>query len=173
MAAETEILDLSERGGIPAPRLRAGRRHILETAFGLISSAPEVKYLMSFFVRMRYWPETDSCQVVIQPHYSASDDCEEEVRKEIVIPLSREIRAAIGGRISRKTCAYIAAASETDRDNLTDLFILYFMAGEGAGGPGDRVWGVYQMHLAFRTFAPEMEEIAVNALERCLCVIRD
>jgi hypothetical protein len=29
------------------------------------------------------------------------------------------------------------------------------------------------MNLSLRTFAPEMEEIAVNALERCLSVIRE
>ena len=164
--------DTPEIGGIPAPRVRAGRQHILETAFGLVSSAPEVRYLMSFFVRMRYCPDTDSCQVVIQPHYSPVGEGEEEIRNEIVLPLSRQIRASLGGMISRKTCAYIASTSEKDEDNLADLFILYFFAGVAPGMAGDRIWGVYQMNLAFRTLAPEMEEIAVNALERCLCVIQ-
>ncbi|HMA05889.1 MAG TPA: hypothetical protein VKO45_08185, partial [Methanomicrobiales archaeon] len=164
--------DPPELGGIPAPRVRAGRQHILETAFGLVSSTPEVRYLMSFFVRMRYCPETDSCQVVIQPHYSPAGEYDGEIRNEIVAPLSRQIRASLGGKISRKTCAYIASASAKDEDKLADLFILYFFAGEGPGTPGDHIWGVYQMNLAFRTFAPEMEEIAVNSLERCLCVIQ-
>jgi hypothetical protein len=129
---------------------------------------------MSFIVRMRYCPDTDSCQVVIQPHYSTENEHEEGVRKEIMIPLSLEIRATLGEKVRRKTCAYISASSEMDEDNLADLFILYlFISNEGTGpGNGVSVSGVYQMNLAFRTFAPEMEEIAVNALERCLSLIR-
>jgi hypothetical protein len=172
MAADTDIRKPSGQGGIPAVRLRAGRQHVLETAFGLLASAPMVRYLMSFVVRMRYCPDSDSCQVVIQPHYSAAGDCDEEVRQEILIPLAREIRATLGEKVSRKTCAYISASSALDQDNLADLFILYFFAGEESPGQGPAISGIYQMNLALRTFAPEMEEIAVGALERCLSVFR-
>jgi hypothetical protein len=164
-----------DNGGIPAPRLRAGRQHVLETAFGLISSTPAVSYLMSFIVRMRYCPDTDSCQVVIQPHYSPADENEEEIRQEIVTPLSHEIRATLGEKISRRTCGYISASSSTDEDNLADLFILYFFHSheDVSGREGASISGVYQMNMALRTFAPEMEEIAIDALERCLSVIRE
>jgi len=167
-------MNVPDRGGIPAPRLRAGRQHVLETAFGLLSSSPTTTYLMSFIVRMRYCPDTDSCQVVIQPHYSPADERDEEIRDEIVSPLSREIRATLGEKISRRTCGYITASSSVDQDNLADLFILYFFLSpeEGGGGTAASISGVYQMNMALRTFAPEMEEIAVNALERCLSVIR-
>jgi hypothetical protein len=167
-------MNAPDNGGIPAPRLRAGRQHVLETAFGLLSSTPAVTYLMSFIVRMRYCPDTDSCQVVIQPHYSPADDHDEEIRQEIVTPLSREIRATLGEKVSRRTCAYISASSSVDEDNLADLFILYFFHSHEAGGGGQEatVSGVYQMNMAFRTFAPEMEDIAIDALERCLSVIR-
>jgi hypothetical protein len=179
MAADSDIqhapMNTPDSGGIPATRLRAGRQHVLETAFGLLSSAPTVTYLMSFIVRMRYCPETDSCQVVIQPNYRPADEHDEEIRNEIVTPLSHEIRATLGEKISRKTCGYLSASSIMDDDNLADLFILYFLlsSGEGEGGPGTSVSGVYQMNLDLRTFAPEMEEIAVNALERCLLVIHE
>lgn len=128
---------------------------------------------MSFIVRMRYCPDTDSCQVVIQPHYTPANGHDEETRNEIVTPLSHEIRATIGEKISRKTCGYISASSTMDEDNLADLFILYFFlsGGEGEGPRGASISGVYQMNLALRTFAPEMEEVAVHTLERCLSVI--
>jgi hypothetical protein len=160
--------------GIPVPRFRAGRRHVLETAFDLLSSSPTVKYLMSFIVRMRYCPDTDSCQVVIQPHYSTTEEYEDEVREEVVTPLSREIRATIGEKISRRTCGYISTSSTMDQDNLADLFILYFFlsGGEGKGNGAVSISGLYQMNLALRTFAPEMEEVAISALERCLSIIR-
>ena len=168
-------MNAPDNGGIPVPRLRAGRQHVLETAFGLLSSSPTVTYLMSIIVRMRYCPDTDSCQVVIQPHYSPADEHEEEIRQEIVTPLSHEIRATLGEKISRRTCGYISASSTMDQDNLADLFILYFFHSreDGSGGQGASVSGVYQMNMAFRTFAPEMEDIAINALERCLSVIRE
>ncbi len=165
-------MDRPDEGGISALRFRAGRQHILETASGLLSSTPSVRYLMSFFVRMRYCPDTDTCQVVIQPHYSTDDEQDEDIRNDVIVPLAREIRASIGGKISRRTCTYIAATSAMDADSLADLFILYFFAGEDEGRAGGHIWGVYQMNLAFRTFAPEMEEIAVLALERCLATIR-
>ena len=170
--AETDIRNPSGQGGIPAPRLRAGRQHVLETAFGLLASAPAVRYLMSFIVRMRYCPDSDSCQVVIQPHYSAAGEYDEEVREEILLPLAQTIRATLGAKVSRRTCAYISASSTMDQDNLADLFILYFFAGEESPGQGPAISGIYQMNLALRTFAPEMEEIAVGALERCLSVFR-
>ncbi|HTY52699.1 MAG TPA: hypothetical protein VMB35_05850 [Methanomicrobiales archaeon] len=178
MAADSDLHPASHEspaGAIPGPRFRAGRQHVLETAFGLLSSAPTVQYLMSFIVRMRYCPDSDSCQVVIQPHYRPADDSDEEVRTGIVAPLSREIRATLGANISRKTCSFISASSALDQDNLADLFILYFFYdGQGENGAeGPVVAGVYQMNLALRTFAPEMEEIAVQALERCLLVIRE
>jgi hypothetical protein len=130
---------------------------------------------MAFIVRMRYCPDTDSCQVVIQPNYSPADEHDEEIRNEIVTPLSQEIRATLGEKISRKTCAYLSATSTMDEDNLADLFILYFFmsGGGGEGEPRASVSGVYQMNLSLRTFAPEMEEIAVNALERCLSLIHE
>jgi hypothetical protein len=158
--------------GIPAFRFREGRQHVLETAFGLLSASPTVMYLMSFIVRMRYCPDTDSCQVVIQPHYRTTEGHDEEVRDGIVTPLSREIRATLGERIPRKTCAYLSASSAMDEDNLADLFILYFFTEDETGGPVGSISGVYQMSMALRTFAPEMEEIAVDALERCLSIIR-
>jgi hypothetical protein len=177
MAAETESryasLAATGTGRIPAPRLRAGRQQVLETAFGLLSSSPTVLYLMSFIVRMRYCPDTDTCQVVIQPHYSPADGHDEEIRDEIVTPISREIRATLGEKISRRTCAYLSTTSEMDEDNLADLFILYFFAGDGEPGRGQSVSGVYQMNLPLRTFAPEIEEIAVEAVERCLSVIKE
>jgi hypothetical protein len=179
MAADSDTqyapMNAPDNGGIPAPRLRAGRQHVLETAFGLLASSPTVTYLMSFIVRMRYCPETDSCQVVIQPHYSPADEHHEEIRDEIVTPLSHEIRSTLGENVSRRTCAYISASSSTDQDNLADLFILYFFHshGEDGGGQGASVSGVYQMNMAFRTFAPEMEDIAIDALERCLSIIRE
>ena len=179
MAAESETrfrpMNLPDMGGIPAPRLRAGRQHVLETAFGLLSSSPTVTYLMSLIVRMRYCPDTDSCQVIIQPHYSPADEHDWEIRNEVVKPLSHEIRATLGQKISRRTCAYLSAAATTDEDNLADLFILYFFLsnGDGDNKPRASVSGLYQMNLALRTYAPEMEEIAVNALERCLSVIRE
>jgi hypothetical protein len=174
MAADTDILNTPDQGGIPAPRLRAGRQQVLETAFGLLSSSPAIHYLMSFIVRMRYCPETDSCQVVIQPHYTPADKHDEEIRGEIVGPLSCEIRATLGKQISRRTCAYLSAQSNLDQDNLADLFILYFFLSgeERADRPGSSIWGIYQMNQALRTFAPEVEEIAVAALDRCLSVIR-
>ena len=175
MAADTDTryapIGSPDNGGIPAPRFRAGRQHVLETAFGLLSSSPAVHYLMSFIVRMRYCPDSDSCQVIIQPHYSPADEHDEEVRHEILTPLAHEIRATLGEKISRKTCGYISASSSMDQDNLADLFILYFFL-SNEGGTGTTVSGVYQMNLALRTFAPEMEDIAVDALERCLSVIR-
>ncbi|MDD1665737.1 MAG: hypothetical protein LUQ32_10305 [Methanomicrobiales archaeon] len=177
MAADSDTqyapVNVPDTGGIPAPRLRAGRQHVLETAFGLLSSSPTITYLMSFIVRMRYCPDTDSCQVVIQPHYSPADEHDEEIRNEIISPISQEIRAILGKKISRRTCGYISASSSTDEDNLADLFILYFFFSheEGRGVPGASISGMYQMNMALRTFAPEMEEIAVNALERCLSVI--
>jgi hypothetical protein len=60
-----------------------------------------------------------------------------------------------------------------DEDNLADLFILYFFlsGGERRGLPAISVSGIYQMNLALRTFAPEMEEIANEALEKCLALI--
>jgi hypothetical protein len=179
MAADADTqyapMNVPDNRGIPAPRLRAGRQHVLETAFGLLSSSPMITYLMSFIVRMRYCPDTDSCQVVIQPHYSPADEHDEEIRNEIVTPLSQEIRATLGQKISRRTCGYLSASSTMDEDNLADLFILYFFLShlEGRGGPGASISGMYQMNMALRTFAPEMEEIAVNALERCLSVIRE
>jgi len=179
MAADSDSqyapMKVPGNGGIPAPRLRAARQHVLETAFGLLASTPTVRYLMSLIVRMRYCPDTDSCQVIIQPHYSPADQHDEEIRDEIVTPLSHEIRATLGEKISRRTCGYVSASSSMDEDNLADLFILYFFLSSknGEGEPGVSVSGVYQMNLALRTFAPEMEEIAVNALERCLSVIRE
>jgi hypothetical protein len=175
MAAVTDIMNAPDKGGIPSTRLRSGRQHVLETACGLLASSPVIRYLMSFIVRMRYCPETDSCQVVIQPHYTPADEHDDDIRKEIMTPLSREIRATLGEQISRRTCAYLSAQSTLDQDNLADLFILYFFAnGDGEGSrPGASVWGVYQMNQALRTFAPEMEEVAVAALERCLSVIRN
>ena len=177
MAADADTqyapMKVPDNGGIPAPRLWAGRQHVLETAFGLLSSSPMVTYLMSFIVRMRYCPDTDSCQVVIQPHYSPADEHNEEIRNEIVMPLCHAIRATLGEKISRRTCGYISASSTMDEDNLADLFILYFFLSNGEGAPEASVSGVYQMNIALRTFAPEMEEIALNALERCLSVIRE
>ena len=128
--------------GIPATRLRAGRQHVLETAFGLLSSAPTATYLMSFIVRMRYCPDTDSCQVVIQPNYSPADEHDEEIRNEIVTPLSHEIRATLGEKISRKTCGYLSASSTMDEDNLADLFILYFFLSRGDGEGEPRSFGL-------------------------------
>ena len=179
MAADSDTryapLNIPDNRGIPVPRLRAGRQHVLETAFGLLATSPTVMYLMAFIVRMRYCPDTDSCQVVIQPNYSPADEHDEEIRNEIVTPLSQEIRATLGEKISRKTCAYLSATSTMDEDNLADLFILYFFmsGGGGEGEPRASVSGVYQMNLSLRTFAPEMEEIAVNALERCLSLIHE
>jgi len=181
MAAEIESrhgsLATSGTGGIPAPRFQAGRQQVLETAFGLLSSSPMVRYLMSFIVRMRYCPDSDTCQVVIQPHYSPAEGNDEEIRDEIrdeiVTPISREIRATLGEKISRRTCAYLSATSRMDGDKLADLFILYFFAGDGEPGRGASVSGVYQISLPLRTFAPEIEGIAINALERCLSVIRE
>jgi hypothetical protein len=166
--------DLPGNAAIPAPRLQAGRQHVLETASGLLASSPTARYLMSFIVRMRYCPDTDSCQVVIQPHYAPADGHDEEIRNEIVTPLCREIRATIGESISRRTCGYISASSMMDEDNLSDLFIFYFFlsAGEGEGQRGALISGVYQMNRALRTFAPEMEEVAIHTLSRCLSAIR-
>jgi hypothetical protein len=179
MAADSDTryapMNVPDDRGIPAPRLRAGRQHVLETACGLLSSAPTVTYLMALIVRMRYCPDTDSCQVVIQPHYSPASEHDEEIRNEIMTPLSQEIRVTLGEQVSRRTCAYLSTTSTMDQDNLADLFILYFFLsnGDGEGESGALVSGLYQMNLALRTFAPEMEEIAVNALERCLFVIRE
>jgi hypothetical protein len=177
MAANSEMQcsfrEIGDCGGVPTPRFHEAEQHVLETASGLLTSAPKTWYLMSFIVRMGYRPETDSCQVVIQPHYSPADEDDEETWDEIVSPLSHEIRAAIGEKISAKACAYISASSSLDEDNLTDLFILYFfmVGGDGEGSPPGSVSGAYQMNLTLRTFVPEMEEIAVKALERCLSVI--
>jgi hypothetical protein len=166
--------EIGDCGGIPTLRFHEAEQLVLETASGLLTSAPKTWYLMSFIVRMGYSPETDSCQVVIQPHYSPADEHDEETRDEIISPLSLEIRAAIGEKISAKACAYISASSSLDEDNLTDLFILYFfMSGEGGNGnPEGSISGAYQMNFTLRTFAPEMEEIAGKALERCLSIIR-
>jgi len=178
MAADSDaryaVMDAPELRGIPAHRFRAGEKHVLETALGLLSTSPMVMYLMSFIVRMRYCPDTDSCQVVIQPHYSTTEEHEEDVRDEIMTPLSHEIRATIGEKISRRTCGYISASSTMDEDNLADLFILYFfLSGEKEmGDAAVTVSGLYQISLLLRTFAPEIEEIAIDALERCLFVIR-
>jgi hypothetical protein len=163
-----------EGGDIPAPRFHEAEQHVLETASGLLTGSPRIAYLMSFIVRMRYVHETDSCQVVIQPHCRLSGG-EGGSGAEILSPLSHEIRAAIGEKISAKACAYISASSSLDEDNLTDLFILYFFVA-GDGGEGIRSLsfsGIYQMNLTLRTFVPEMEEIAVDALERCLGLLQD
>ena len=167
-------MEPDDRGTIPIIRFREAKQHVLETASGLMTSAPAVSYLMSFVVRMRYSPETDSCQVVIQPHYRPSDDYEGETGEDIISLLAREIRAAIGDRISAKARGYISASSTLDKDNLADLFILYFfISGNGeTPGPGALVSGVYQMNSALRTFVPEMEEIAIDALGRCLSLFR-
>jgi hypothetical protein len=172
MAAETDLLQ-ADQGGVPSPRIRAGRQHVLETACGLLASAPAITYLLSFIVRMRYCPDSDSCQVVIQPHYTPAEGNDDEIMQEIVTPLSQEIRKTLGKQIPRRTCAYLSAHSTLDQDNLADLFILYFFtSGDEKGShEGAPVWGVYQMNQAFRTFAPEMEEIAITALERCLSVM--
>ena len=161
-------------GDIPAPRFHEAEHHVLETASGLLTGSPRISYLMSFIVRMRYLHEEDSCQVVIQPHFCLAGG-EGGAGAEILSPLSHEIRAAIGEKISAKACGYISASSSLDEDNLTDLFILYFfVAGDGTGGPrAPSVSGVYQMNLTLRTFVPEMEDIAVDALERCLSLLRD
>ena len=178
MAANSEIQCLTRKfddcRGIPTPRCHEAEQHVLETASDLLSSSPKTLYLMSFIVRMRYAPETDSCQVVIQHHYSPVDEHDGETRDEIVSPLSHEIRAAIGEKISAKACGYIAASSSLDEDNLTDLFILYFFVSseDENGYPVASVSGAYQMNLTLRTFVPEMEEIAVDALEKCLFIVR-
>jgi hypothetical protein len=179
MAANSEIQcsfrEIGDCGGIPALRFQEAEQLVLETASGLLTAAPETWYLMSFIVRMGYSPETDSCQVVIQPHYSPADEKDEDTREEILSPLSLEIRAAIGEKISAKACAYISASSSLDEDNLTDLFILYFfMSGEGEKEDREgSISGAYQMNFTLRTFVPEMEEIAQKALERCLSIIRE
>ena len=177
MMADSETrcspMKFSDCRSIPVPRFHEAEQHVLETASGLLIGSPGISYLMSFIVRMRYVPETDSCQVVIQPNYSPADGHDDEIRDEIVTPISREIRATLGEQIPRKTCAYLSASSTMDQDNLADLFILYFFlsGGDGEGGPRPSVSGLYQMNLALRTFAPEMEEVAVNALERCLSLL--
>jgi hypothetical protein len=171
--AEIECRKYRDCGEIPAPRFHEAEQHVLETASGLLTGSPRILYLMSFIVRMRYVPETDSCQVVIQPHCRLSGAKGGDTG-EILLPLSHEIRASIGEKISAKACAYISASSSLDEDNLTDLFILYFFAAGDApmadGCPSFS--GVYQMNLTLRTFVPEMEDIAVDALERCLFLLR-
>ena len=157
---------------IPTPRVQEAEQHVLETASGLLSGSPSISYLMSFIVRMRYVPESDCCQVVIQPHFRPSDERGEG--EAFLSPLAHEIRASLGEKISAKACGYISASSSLDEDNLTDLFILYFFAA-GGGKSGDAplsVSGMYQMNLTLRTFVPEMEDIAVHALERCLLLLR-
>jgi hypothetical protein len=175
MSGNTEIQCRKYRdcGEIPSPRFHEAEQHVLETASGLLTGSPRILYLMSFIVRMRYVPETDSCQVVIQPHCRLSGESGGE-GAEILTPLSHEIRASLGEKISAKACGYISASSSLDEDNLTDLFILYFfVAGdEPAGDRGPTISGVYQMNLTLRTFVPEMEDIAVDALERCLSLLR-
>jgi hypothetical protein len=161
-------------GEIPAPRFHEAEQHVLETASGLLTGSPAISYLMSFIVRMRYVPESDSCQVVIQPHCRLSSGVSGEAGKEVLSPLSHEIRASLGEKISAKACGYISASSSLDQDNLTDLFILYFfVAGDDmAADPSLSLSGVYQMNLTLRTFVPEMEDIAVDALDRCLTLLR-
>ncbi|HVN65753.1 MAG TPA: hypothetical protein VMT31_03935 [Methanomicrobiales archaeon] len=163
----------SDGGDIPAPRFHDAEQHVLEMASGILTGSPRISYLMSFIVRMRYVHETDSCQVVIQPHYRLAGE-EGGSGAEILSPLSHEIRAALGEKISAKACGYISASSSLDEDNLTDLFILYFfVTGDRIGGPrAPFVSGVYQMNLTLRTFVPEMEDIAVDALERCLALLK-
>ena len=164
--------EIRDCGEIPAPRFHEAEQHVLETASGLLTGSPRFAYLMSFIVRMRYVHETDSCQVVIQPHARLSGG-DGGSGAEVLSPLYHEIRAALGKKISAKACGYISASSSLDEDNLTDLFILYFFvagdAGDGLQAP--TVSGVYQMNLTLRTFVPEMEEIAVDALERCLSLL--
>ena len=158
---------------VPGPRFREAEQHVLETASGLLTGSPRISYLTSFIVRMRYVHETDSCQVVIQPHYCPTGE-EGGSGAEILSPLAHEIRAALGEKISAKACGYISASSSLDEDNLTDLFILYFFTA-GNGMEGTRppsISGVYQMNLTLRTFVPEMEDIAVDALERCLALLQ-
>ncbi|HUK39089.1 MAG TPA: hypothetical protein VLV30_08255 [Methanomicrobiales archaeon] len=179
MAANSEIQCASVKSGdyrgIPTPRVNEAEQHVLETASDLLSSSPDTSYLMSFIVRMRYVPERDSCQVVIQHHYSPGDGHDAGTRDEIARPLSHEIRAAIGEKISAKACGYISASSSLDEDNLTDLFILYFFASNGGeeGGQGVLLSGAYQMNLTLRTFVPEMEDIAEVALGKCLRIIHE
>jgi len=160
-------------GEVPAPRFHEAEQHVLEMASGFLSGSPRVSYLMSFIVRMRYVPETDSCQVVIQPHCRLVG-AEGGDLGTLLSPLSHEIRASLGQKISAKACGYISASSSLDEDNLTDLFILYFFTTgeEPAGDPAVAVSGVYQMNLTLRTFVPEMEDIAIDALERCLNLLR-
>jgi hypothetical protein len=166
--------ETGDPGGIPAPRFLEARQHVLETASDLMTSSPSTYYVMSFIIRMRYSPETDSCQVVIQPHFSPADEEGGDTGESILTPLSHEIRAAIGEKISAKACGYISASSSLDEDNLTDLFILYFfLSGKNAAGQRRaRISGIYQMNITLRTFVPEMEGIAINALERCLALFR-
>ena len=179
MGADSEIqcaaVKSSDYRGIPTPRVHEAEQHVLETASDLLSISPDTSYLMSFIVRMRYVPERDSCQVVIQHHYSPGDGHDDGTHDEIARPLSHEIRAAIGEKISAKACGYISASSSLDEDNLTDLFILYFFASNGGDGAGPEgsVSGAYQMNLTLRTFVPEMEDIAGIALEKCLGIIRE
>jgi hypothetical protein len=178
MAGISEIqescMKTEDNQGIPAPRIHEAEQLVLETASGILTSSPATCYLMSFIVRMRYSPETDSCQVVIQTHYSPTEWNDNATEDEVVSPLSDEIRAAVGERITAKACRYISASSTLDEDNLTDLFILYlFMTGTNENDRmGVSVSGVYQLNLTLRTFVPEMEEIAVDALTRCLSLIR-
>jgi hypothetical protein len=173
-ATQCQSGKMHDRGDIPAPRFHEAEQHVLETASGLLTGSPAISYLMSFIVRMRYVPESDSCQVIIQPHCRLSGGENDGAGAEILSPLSHEIRASIGGKISAKACGYISASSSLDEDNLTDLFILYFFiaGGEGPWCPSPTMSGVYQMNLTLRTFVPEMEEIAVDALERCLTLLR-
>src|SRR5512136_1990156 len=121
---QCECRKASDCGDIPAPRFHEAEQHVLETASGLLTGSPRIQYLMSFIVRMRYVHEADSCQVVIQPHYYLAGE-EGGSGAEILSPLSHEIRAALGEKISAKACGYISASSSLDEDNLTDLFILY------------------------------------------------
>ena len=173
--AEIQCRQVSDCGDIPAPRYREAEQHVLETASGLLSSSPRVRYLMSFIVRMRYVPETDSCQVVIQPHCRFSDDDGGTGGAGLLFPLCHGIRASIGEKISARACGYISASSSLDEDNLTDLFVLYFFAenNDSPVHPVPSVSGVYRMNLTLRTFVPEMENIADDALDRCLSLLRD
>ena len=173
--AEMQCRNFSDCGDIPAPRYREAEQHVLETASGLLSGSPRIQYLMSFIVRMRYDPESDSCQVVIQPHCRFPGDAAEEAGTGILDPLCHVIRESIGEKISAKACGYISASSSLDEDNLTDLFVLYFFA-ESSGcspRPVPSISGLYRMNLTLRTFVPEMEDIANDALERCLFLLQD
>jgi hypothetical protein len=157
---------------IPAPRFHEAEQHVLETASGLLTGSPAIAYLMSFIVRMRYVPASDSCQVVIQPHYRLAGEEGGGEGAELLSPLSHEIRASLGEQISSKACGYISASSSLDEDNLTDLFILYFFVSADGQSGAPEISGIYQMNLTLRTFVPEMEDIAIDALDRCLALLR-